>query len=64
MELQDANSHLKSMNKFYTNLSSAMDNVAAASKDAEQFKNNFSSLNGNIASLNKVYGNMLSAMRA
>ena len=64
MELHDANSHLKSMNKFYTNLSGAMENVAQASKDAEQFKNNFSSLNGNIASLNKVYGNMLTAMRA
>ena len=64
MELQDANSHLKSMNKFYSNLSGAMENVAQASKDAEQFKNNFSSLNGNIASLNKVYGNMLNAMRA
>ncbi len=64
MELQDANSHLKAMNKFYANLSGAMDNVAQASKDAEQFKNNFSSLNGNIASLNKVYGNMLSAMKA
>ncbi|MGB3849998.1 MAG: gliding motility protein GldL [Tunicatimonas sp.] len=64
MELHDANSHLKSMNKFYTNLSGAMENVAEASKDAEQFKNNFSSLNGNIASLNKVYGNMLTAMRA
>ena len=64
MELQDANSHLKSMNKFYANLSSAMDNVSEASKDAEKFKNNFSSLNGNIASLNTVYGNMLTAMRA
>ncbi len=64
MELQDANSHLKSMNKFYANLSGAMENVAAAGKDAEQFKNNFSSLNNNIASLNKVYGNMLSAMKA
>lgn len=64
MELQDTNSHLKAMNKFYTNLSGAMENVAQASKDAEQFKNNFSSLNSNIASLNKVYGNMLSAMKA
>lgn len=64
MELQDTNSHLKAMNKFYANLSGAMDNVAQASKDAEQFKNNFSSLNNNIASLNRVYGNMLSAMKA
>ena len=64
MELQDANSHLKSMNKFYSNLSGAMENVAEASKDAEQFRTNFSSLTGNIASLNKVYGNMLNAMKA
>lgn len=64
MELQDANSHLKSMNKFYSHLSSAMENVSEASKDAEQFKHNFASLNNNISSLNKVYGNMLSAMKA
>lgn len=64
MELQDANSHLKAMNKFYSNLSGAMENVTQASKDAESFKNNFASLNNNISSLNKVYGNMLSAMKA
>ncbi len=64
MELQDANSHIKSMNKFYSNLSTAMENVSEASKNAEQFKNNFASLNTNIASLNRVYGNMLSAMKA
>jgi len=64
MELQDANNHLKAMNKFYTNLSGAMENVSQASKDAESFKNNFASLNNNIASLNRVYGNMLSAMKA
>lgn len=64
MELQDANNHLKAMNKFYSNLSGAMDNVSQASKDAENFRNNFASLNNNIASLNKVYGNMLSAMKA
>jgi len=64
MELQDANNHLKAMNKFYSNLSGAMENVSQASKDAESFKNNFASLNNNISSLNKVYGNMLSAMKA
>ncbi|WKN33646.1 gliding motility protein GldL [Porifericola rhodea] len=64
MELQDANSHLKAMNKFYSNLSGAMENVSEASKDAESFKKNFASLNNNISSLNRVYGNMLSAMKA
>ena len=64
MELQDANNHLKAMNKFYSNLSGAMENVSQASKSAESFKDNFASLNTNIASLNRVYGNMLSAMKA
>jgi gliding motility-associated protein GldL len=64
MELQDANSHLKAMNKFYSNLSTAMESVSEASKDAESFRSNFASLNNNISSLNRVYGNMLSAMKA
>ena len=33
LELQDADMHLKSMNKFYGNLSSAMESMADASKD-------------------------------
>ncbi len=64
MELQDANSHLKALNKFYSNLGQAIENVTEASKNTEEFKTQFSSLNNNLASLNKVYGNMLSAMKA
>lgn len=63
MELQDANSHLKAMNKFYGNLSSAMENMAEASKDTETFKSELTSLTSNLSSLNSVYGNMLNAMR-
>ncbi|WP_347157478.1 gliding motility protein GldL [Pontibacter chitinilyticus] len=63
MELQDANSHLKAMNKFYGNLSMAMENLTDASKDTEQFKNEVSRLTGNLHSLNTVYGNMLAAMK-
>ena len=63
LELNDANSHLKAMNKFYSNVTAAMENVAQASKESEQFKNEMSKLTGNISSLNKVYGNMLSAMK-
>ncbi len=64
LELQDANSHLKALNKFYSNLGEAIENVSEASKNTEEFKNQFSSLNQNITSLNRVYGNMLSAMKA
>ncbi|MCP4522570.1 MAG: gliding motility protein GldL [Cytophagales bacterium] len=63
MELQDANSHLKAMNKFHANLSVAMQNMSDASKDTEQFKQELSKLSGNLSQLNKVYGNMLTAMK-
>ena len=63
LELQDADKHLKAMNKFYSNLSSAMENMADASKDTDKFKKELSSLTGNITSLNNVYGGMLSAMK-
>lgn len=63
MELQDANNHLKAMNKFYSNLSSAMENMADASKDTDQFKSELAKLSTNITQLNNVYGNMLAAMK-
>lgn len=63
LELQDTNKHLKAMNAFYGNLTSAMQNMADASKDTQQFKSELSKLTGNLASLNGVYGSMLTAMR-
>ncbi|MFC6222007.1 gliding motility protein GldL [Hymenobacter artigasi] len=64
MELQDANTHLKSMNQFYGTLSHAMENMTQAGKDTEQFQKQVADLTGNLTSLNRVYGNMLNAMRA
>ncbi|PRY14828.1 gliding motility-associated protein GldL [Pontibacter ummariensis] len=63
-ELQDTNNHLKAMNKFYGNLSMAMENLTDASKDTEQFKEEVARLTQNLHSLNNVYGNMLTAMRS
>jgi gliding motility-associated protein GldL len=63
MELQDANNHLKAMNKFYSNQSAAMENMADASKDTETFKKELEKLSGNLTQLNTVYGNMLTAMK-
>ena len=63
MELQDANSHVKAMNKFYSSISNAMESMAQASKESEQFKKELSTLTSNLTSLNNVYGNMLTAMR-
>ncbi|GAA4831627.1 gliding motility protein GldL [Algivirga pacifica] len=63
MELKDANSHLKAMNKFYGNLSVAMQNMSDASKESENFKTEISKLTGNLTQLNGIYGKMLNAMK-
>ncbi len=63
MELQDANTHLKSMNQFYGTLGKAMENMTQAGKETENFQKQVTDLTGNLSSLNRVYGNMLNAMR-
>ena len=62
LELQDSSAHLKSMNKFYQNLSLTMQNFNESMEDSKQFKEEVAKLAKNLASLNSVYGNMLSAM--
>ena len=63
MELQDANSHVKTLNKFYSNMSVAMEGLSEAGKETEAFKNELAKLNQNVSSLNKIYGGMLSVMK-
>jgi gliding motility-associated protein GldL len=63
LELQDANSHLKALNKFYGNLSSTIETLSESSKDAEQLKSELSKLTSNLTSLNSVYGSVLSAYK-
>ena len=62
LELQDSSAHLKSMNKFYQNLSLTMNNFNESLDDSKQFKEEVGRLAKNLASLNAVYGNMLTAM--
>lgn len=63
LELQDTNKHLKAMNAFYGNLTTAMQDMSDASKETQQFKAEMSKLTNNLTSLNNVYGSMLSAMK-
>lgn len=63
LELQDTTKHLKAMNAFYGNLTSAMENMADATKESQLFKAEMNKLTTNITSLNSIYGNMLTAMR-
>lgn len=63
LELQDGKKHIEAMNKFYTNLAAAMNNMTEASKETDQFRTQMSGLTKNLTTLNSVYGNMLSAMK-
>lgn len=62
LELQDSSAHLKSMNKFYQNLSLTMNNFNESLEDSKQFKEGVGRLAKNLSSLNSIYGNMLTAM--
>lgn len=63
LELQDTNSHLKTMNKFYGSLSSAIENLNDSVEDTKKYKNEMNGLAKNLSHLNSIYGNMLSAMQ-
>jgi gliding motility-associated protein GldL len=63
VELQDANNHLKAMNKFYSTLLNASDSMAASAEDAKAAREQIGALARNLTNLNSIYGNMLSAMQ-
>jgi gliding motility-associated protein GldL len=63
VELQDANNHLKAMNKFYSNLVNASDAMQSSADDANKAKEQIGLLAKNLGTLNQVYGNMLTAMQ-
>ena len=63
MELIDAQNHMKTLNKFYSNVANAMEGLAEAGKETEAFKSELAKLNQNVSSLNKIYGGMLTAMK-
>ncbi len=61
-ELNDANSHLKTMNQFYSSLANASESMSGAADDAKKVQQQISLLTDNLTNLNQIYGNMLSAM--
>ncbi|MCB0508220.1 MAG: gliding motility protein GldL [Chitinophagales bacterium] len=64
LELQDTNTHLKTMNKFIGNLSNAMTSLESSIADTDKYKTQMNGLANNLEKLNGIYGNMLSAMRS
>lgn len=64
MELKDSQSHTKALNKFYSNVTTALEGMADAGKETAAFQAELNKLTSNVASLNKVYGGMLTAMKS
>jgi gliding motility-associated protein GldL len=62
LELQDSSNHLKSMNRFYSEMSATIQDFNASANDSKQFKEEVNRLAKNLSTLNSIYGNMLSAM--
>jgi len=63
MELKDADSHVKNMNKFYESLTGAMQGLSKVGDNTAKFTSELGSLTNNLTALNKVYGSMLTAMK-
>jgi gliding motility-associated protein GldL len=63
MELNEANNHMKNMNKFYGSLVAATEAMSSSADDANKAKDQIAALGRNLTSLNSIYGNMLSAMQ-
>jgi gliding motility-associated protein GldL len=63
MELKDADSHVKNMNKFYESLTGAMQGLTKVGDNTAKFTGELTKLTDNLTSLNKVYGSMLTAMK-
>lgn len=62
LELQDAQKHINSINKFYGSISGVMQNLLDTSSDTDSLRTEVSNLATNMQRLNTIYGNMLSAM--
>jgi len=63
MELKDADSHVKNMNKFYESLTGAMQGLSKVGDNTTKFTSELGTLTNNLTALNKVYGSMLTAMK-
>jgi len=62
VELQDAQKHLNSINKFYGSIAGVMQNLMDTSTDTDKLRQEVANLTSNMSSLNRIYGSMLTAM--
>ena len=63
LELQESNTHLKSLNQFYGKLAEASKAMLNTADDANKAKEQITLLAVNLNKLNQIYGNMIGAMQ-
>lgn len=64
LELQNSGNALRSVNQFYDNVNSVMENLEQSAEDTKMYREQVAMLAQNISTLNNIYGNMLTAMSA
>lgn len=62
LQLKGSSAHLEATEKFQSQVTDMMGNLAASAEDTRLYKENMSMLSKNLTDLNNVYGNMLKAM--
>ncbi len=62
LQLKGSSAHLEATEKFQSQVTDMMSNLAASVEDTRLYKENMSMLSKNLTDLNNVYGNMLKAM--
>ena len=62
LQLKGSAAHLESTEKFQSQVTEMMSNLAASTEDTRMYKENMAMLSKNLTDLNNVYGNMLKAM--
>ncbi|MBN4077612.1 gliding motility protein GldL [bacterium AH-315-C20] len=62
LQLKGSSAHLESTEKFQSQVTEMMGNLAASLEDTRIYKENMAMLSKNLTDLNQVYGNMLKAM--
>ena len=62
LQLKGSSSHLEATEKFQSQVTEMMENLAASVEDTRLYKENMAMLSKNLTDLNQVYGNMLKAM--
>lgn len=62
LQLKGSSAHLESTERFQSQVTEMMENLAASVEDTKAYKENMAMLSRNLTDLNQVYGNMLKAM--